>query len=167
MKTWDNFLEALNYQGAGAVELDAWFAPPGGSQLNEFLVTAEVYTDSPNGRYKRAVQDSGTTEEISPSRDNFSPGVIVSAAARTNIGCFNNNSSAQTIIAEVKDTRGALIETLSLTLGPNSWGQTAVTQPVNTGYIKWRPQVGCPCWAVVVDNQSNDGSYIPGRKYIP
>src|SRR5688572_13418967 len=47
---WNDFLaEAFTYTGAGGVFFDGWFSPPGGSIDNLFLVTAEVYTDSPNG----------------------------------------------------------------------------------------------------------------------
>lgn len=60
---WNDFLaEAFTYSGAGGVFFDGWFSPPGGSIDNLFLVTAEVYTDSPNGRYKTVVGNgrSGT-----------------------------------------------------------------------------------------------------------
>ncbi len=63
---WDNFLEGFfEYRGTGAVRFDAWFDPPGGSSDNEFAITAEVYTDSPNGRYSTLVDDGEGAEDIS------------------------------------------------------------------------------------------------------
>ena len=66
MRTWDNFLEAFGYQGAGAVEFDSWFDPPGGSDDFEFILSSETYTDSPNGRYRTLVGQAKISAQLSP-----------------------------------------------------------------------------------------------------
>lgn len=168
MAGWDNFLDAVGVTGAAAAEFDAWFDPPGGSELNEFLVTTEVYTESPNGRYKTVVQDFGILDEIGASFSAFSPGVFVNSTARTNIGCFNRAIiGGQTVSADLMDHTGQLLKTYSVPLVEDGWGQIGVADGVTGGYIRWRPQQSCLCWAVVVDNTSNDGSFIPARQYIP
>ena len=59
-QNYENFLqEVFAYQGAGTVELDAWFGVLGGSSDNEFLLNVEVYTESPSGRYKTIVIPAG------------------------------------------------------------------------------------------------------------
>ncbi|HEX2523560.1 MAG TPA: hypothetical protein VHP35_15670, partial [Terriglobia bacterium] len=55
-RNYDDFLQdVFSYSGPAGIELDALVAPSGGSDLNQFAVFAEVYTDTPNGRYKTVV----------------------------------------------------------------------------------------------------------------
>ena len=190
MRTWDNFLEAFGYQGAGAVEFDSWFDPPGGSDDFEFILSSETYTDSPNGRYKTVVWSG---ENIGTTFPAYSPGVSVGPEQRTNLGCYNS-SSAQTVIAELHSASGRTHEATNLAPGGSDrfrsgaldicvidsvaaksypiflvdqgWNQIPLPDPVVDGYVHWIPQSSCSCWAVVVDNRSNDGSFIPASEYI-
>ena len=51
-RNYSNFLQdVFSYSGAAGVELDAVVAPPGGSDLNQFAVFAEVYNDGAYGVY--------------------------------------------------------------------------------------------------------------------
>lgn len=162
MRTWDNFLEAFGYQGAGAVEFDSWFDPPGGSDDFEFILSSETYTDSPNGRYKTVVWSG---ENIGTTFPAYSPGVSVGPEQRTNLGCYNS-SSAQTVIAELHSASGRTLKSYPIFLVDQGWNQIPLPDPVVDGYVHWIPQSSCSCWAVVVDNRSNDGSFIPASEYI-
>jgi hypothetical protein len=53
-----------------------------------------------------------------------------------------------------------------MNLGEDSWNQIGLGDPVSGGYIRWRSTLSCFCYAVVVDNTSNDGSFIPGVTVI-
>ena len=167
-KNYENFLqEIFSYSGAGSVEFDSWFDAPAGSPDYQFLVSAEVYTDSPNGQYKTVVTTGGPVDDIGPSREAYSPGISVSASARSNIGCFNDSSSSQTVQAQLYAASGSLIHTYSINLAGNGWSQIGISDTVFGGYILWQPQASCYCYAVVVDNTSNDGTFINANKYVP
>jgi hypothetical protein len=161
---YENFLEELfQYQGAGTVELDAWFAILGGSSDNEFLVTAEVYTDSFSGRYKTIVIPADSIGTTFPA---FSAAIYVDASSRTNIGCFNAGFGTNQISTELRSPSGDLINTYQINLSENSWNQIGIGDAVTGGYIRWRPASSAYCYAVVVDNTSNDGSFIPAQEYV-
>jgi hypothetical protein len=163
-QNYENFLqEVFAYQGAGTVELDAWFGILGGSSDNKFLLNVEVYTESPSGRYKTIVIPA---DNISSSFPAFSPGIYVDANSRTNIGCFNDGFGTNLIQADLHSPAGTLINTYQMDLGEDSWNQIGLGDPVSGGYIRWRPTSSCFCYSVVVDNTSNDGSFIPATIYI-
>ncbi len=167
-KNYENFLqEVFGYTGAGAVGLDSWFDPPGGSSDYQFLVTAEVYTDSPSGQYKTVVTTGAPVENIGSSHEAYSPGISVNASSRTNVGCFNDSSSPQTILAHLYSATGTLIHTYSINLPANAWSQIGISNTASGGYILWQPEASCYCYAVVVDNKSNDGTFINATKYVP
>jgi hypothetical protein len=149
-RTFGNFLgDVFGATGAGAVRLES-----------EALVkvTAEVYTDGPGGRFKTIANPAEPSDAIHATSAAVSPGIIVDANSRTNIGCFNESPLAQTVSAEIYDASGLLVNLLSLPLAANGWDQTRVTGFVSNGYVRWRPQAECHCYAVVVDNTSNDRS---------
>ena len=167
-KNYENFLqEVFNYSGAGSVEFDSWFDAPGGSPDYQFLVSAEVYTDSANGQYKTVVTTGGPVDDIGPSREAYSPGISVNASARSNVGCFNDSTSSQTIQAHLYSASGNLIHTYSMNFPGNGWSQIGISDTVSGGYIRWQPLASCYCYAVVVDNTSNDGTFINATKYVP
>ena len=170
-KYWDDFLaEAFGYSGAGAVQFDSAFAPPGASPLNRFFVTAEVYTHSPNGKYKTVVANGiqWDRDMINPPRKSYNIGINVSAAQRTNLGAFNaSDTQANTITAEVYDANGQKTETITFSLPPNGWSQKAVTVPVTNGKVVWSNPLGAYMYAVTVDNQSNDGTLCAASVFVP
>lgn len=167
-KNYDNFLqEVFGYSGAGSVEFDSWFDPPGGSPDYQFLVSAEVFTDSPNGQYKTVVTTGGPVEDIGPGTEAYSPGISIGPSTRTNIGCFNDGGNPQTVQARLYSPSGTLIRTYSLNLVGNGWSQIPLSDPVSGGYVLWQPQASCYCYAVVVDNASNDGTFVNATRYEP
>ncbi len=160
---WDDFLaQAMGYTGAGAVIFDSWYGPTGGSWNYIFLLTAEVYSESPGGKYKTVVSDG--PEWVRQSKENipYNIGINVNAQERTNIGVFNFRSTASlTVKAEVFDGSGALVETFQFNLGPRAWEQKALTVPVTNGTVKWTLADAGYVYAVTVDNKSNDGTMMP------
>ena len=69
--------------------------------------------------------------------------------------------------AELYDSAGNLVATLTITLTPQSWNQVSVPNNVVGGYIKFRPTLPAYCYAVVVDNTSNDGTFLQATEYAP
>ena len=167
VRNYDNFLEQIfAYAGAGSVVFDSWNVP-NGSPLYEFIVSAEVYTDSPNGRFTTVVTSGALLDSISNFSEAFSLGLSVDDSRRTNIGAFNDSNSANAINADLYDASGNLLNTVPLNLNPKSWSQIPLQITVTNGYIKWRANGPAYCYAVAVDNQSNDGTFIPAAEFAP
>ncbi len=158
-KTFTNFLlTVFNYTGGGAVT----FRSPstiGGS--NRFIISTEVR----NGQYGTTVP---AIEFAGSNSRSFSAGVTVDSTSRTNIGCFNQSDAINVIAAKVLDKSGQMtLGTLSLTLGPKAWGQTAVSTIVSDGIIQFDPAENAVCYAAVVNNTINDARYISAVEYEP
>jgi hypothetical protein len=168
IRAWENFLEEeFHYGGAGAVEFDSEFEPPGGSADFKFFVTAEVYTDSPSGRYKTIVATGSTIDSINSTDATYNLGISVDANQLTNIGCFNGSSVENVVSAEVYDISGILLDTITFNLKRNGWQQQGVSVAVTDGFIRWRPSLSAYAYMVVVDNSSNDGTFAPATAYVP
>jgi len=54
-----------------------------------------------------------------------------------------------------------------LMLLPKGWGQIPITTVVSNGYIQFEPSAEAVCYAVVVDNATNDGNFITAVEYAP
>ena len=156
LKTYTNFLQdVFQYTGGGAVT----FRSP--SSNNRFIVSSEVRT----GGYSTPVPSLDFAGSNSRS---FSAGVSVDSTWRTNIGCFNQSSVANTVTATVFDKSGTqTLGTVTLNLAPNAWGQTAVPQIVSDGFVRFTPGEAAVCYSVVVSNTTNDGRFIPATEYQP
>ena len=174
---WDNFLEdVFNYRGAGAVEFDSWFDPPGGSDDHEYSITAEVYTDSPNGRYSTVVIDGDGSDAVFfcrraiPGLVVVNPGITVNEMQRVNVGLFNEWPDTSTILAHVGDAGGNIVQTIEFNVPAYSWAQKSISARVENGFVSWTCETSaCAAylWAVTVDNQSNDGRFLPPIHYTP
>jgi hypothetical protein len=152
LKSYQNFLsDMFAFGGAGAVKFDS------GSDQNQFVLNAEVYTDTANGRYITTVPALPFDASNAVS---YVVGVSVDANNRTNIGAFNDFASSNTITAELYDSSGTLVNTVTLTLPPNAWNQMAVPNNLSGGFIEFTPTLPAFCYAVVVNNISNDGDFI-------
>src|ERR1051325_3530298 len=156
LKTYANFLrEVFGYTGGGAVV----FQSPSGA--NRFIVNADIRT----GRYSTSVPVS---EFAGSSSKSFAAGVTVDANSRTNVGCLNQSSSANAVKVTVYDNSGTqVLGTQTLNLLPNAWSQAGVTWIVNGGYVRFEPSDNALCYAVVVDNSTNDGRFVPAAEYQP
>jgi hypothetical protein len=167
-KVWDDFLgTGFGYNGAGGVEFDSWFIPVGGSETYEFFVTAEVYTDSPNGRYKTVVVNGIQPQALTGLRRATSIGLNVNANERTNLGVLNDAAATANVRAEVYDSSGQLVETLVFTIPPRGWAQQPITTNITEGRVEWKTDNMIYAWSVSVDNRSNDGSLNYPTYYVP
>ena len=155
-KVFGNFLGTVfATTGGGAVVLSS----PDPS--NRFVVSSEVTA----GSFSTSVPALEFAGSNSPS---FAPGINVNSTSRTNVGCFNQSDAANTITATVLDSTGKLtIGTATLTLPPHAWGQTGITPVVTDGYVRFNPSDSAVCYAVVVDNTTNDGRFISAAEYRP
>jgi hypothetical protein len=168
VRNYENFLQQIfDFSGAGAVKFDSLAGAPGGTTGREFIVTSEVYTDGPGGSYKTVASAGPILEDTLPEFDSFSLGINVNANSRANVGAFNSSAGANEINADVYDSSGSLLTTVTLALEAKTWNQVAVPVNVTGGYIKWRLQSPAFCYAVVVDNKSNDGTFIPASDFVP
>ena len=169
-RNYDNFLQdVFSYSGAAGVELDAVAAPSaGGSDLNQFAVFAEVYNDGANGVYKTVVNIADPADGLSLTDPSITPGIFVDGSARTNVGCLNTATTQAIVNVDVYSSSGGLLTTHFLTVPAGGWAQNGILQDVTGGYLIWRLQFGVSpsCFAVVVDNQTNDGSFIPPIKSV-
>ncbi|MCU1228018.1 MAG: hypothetical protein JWO97_902 [Acidobacteria bacterium] len=164
LKTYQNFLDAVfGLVGGGAVQ----FRSPesaGGSHDNRFIVNAEIWTAGAS-RYGTSLP---TLEFAGTSSRSFSPGVSVGTGSRANVGCFNQSDAANAIKATVYDASGkVVVGTVNLNLPANAWGQAGITSVVSNGYVQFDPSDSAVCYAVVVDNTTNDGNFIAATEYRP
>ena len=174
----ENFLQdVFNYRGAGAVIFDSQLVTPGGDEAFQFSVSAEVYTDSPNGRYTTVVAngEGGFPLDIGSNGVERgvltgSPGVNVNSRQRLNVGVFNITDSAQIIRAYVLNSILETVQTITFQVPALGWAQKAVSARITNGFIVWE-STDAEClaypWAVMVDNQSNDGVFFPAMQYDP
>jgi hypothetical protein len=157
LKTWTNFLDAVFHAtGGGAVTFRTE------SPAQRFVVNTEIRSGGHFGTSVPALEFAGTDSR------SFSPGITVGTNSRTNVGCFNQADAANSIKATVRDASGTLtLGSITLNLRANAWGQTALTTIVSGGYVQFDPSDAAVCYAVVVDNGTNDGRFIPAAEYRP
>jgi hypothetical protein len=164
LKTYTNFLDAVfnGFAGGGAVT----FTSPdtsGGTRNNRFIVNTEVRTAGT--RYSTPIP---VLEFSGSNSRSFAPGITVDSNTRTNIGCFDQSGAANSVKATILDNTGKqTIGTVTLNLAANGWGQTAVNSIVSNGNIQFDPTDSAVCYAVVVDNATNDGRFISAAEYKP
>lgn len=164
LKTYTNFLDAVfnGFSGGGAVT----FVSPdsaGGTRNNRFIVSTEVRTAG--ARYGTTIP---VLEFTGTSSRSFAPGVTVDSNTRTNVGCFDQSGAANSVKATILDNTGKqTLGSVTLNLAANGWGQTAVTTIVSGGYVQFDPTDSAVCYAVVVDNATNDGRFISAAEYKP
>ncbi|MBV9495435.1 MAG: hypothetical protein JOZ54_14395 [Acidobacteria bacterium] len=164
LKTYTNFLaDVFNFTGGGAVVFSAPEST-GGQHNNRFIVMADVRS-GPGFRYGTTVPVS---EFAGSSSKSFAAGITVDSNARTNVGCLNQSSSANSVRVTIFDNSGhQTIGTQTLSLLPNAWGQMGVTSVVTGGYAMFEPSDSAVCYAVVVDNQTTDGRFVSAAEYTP
>jgi len=163
LKAYTNFLDTVfQYTGGGAVT----FRSPdsaGGQRNNRFIVNSEVRTSGT--RYSTSVP---VLDFAGSSSRSFSPGVTVDSNSRTNVGCFNQSDAPQAVAVTVLDSTGkTTVGTTTLVLPGNAWGQAPVNSVVSNGLVQFDPTDNAVCYAVVVDNSTNDGRFIAAAEYRP
>ena len=167
IRNYPNFLQdVFSYSGAGTVNFDSLSLSGGNSHL-AFLVSAEVYIESEKGRFQTVVTTGPPLDPVSPTSSAYSLGITVDPNTRTNIGCFNTSFSTNIVNVELYDATNHLVTIVTLTVAGSSWIQTSLPNAVAGGYIRWKPTSPAYCYAVVVNNTSNDGTFIPAVNYTP
>lgn len=153
--TYNNILADLfGYSGGGAIDLDS------GNSGHVFIVNSQVYVDTLSGRYTTAVQFADDLGAITPSRPGFVVGVSINSARRTNIGCASNTGFDQTITFQAFDASNfAVGSPFSFNLAGFGWAQYGVDLSLTNGGIRINATLNAVCYAVEVDNTSNDGTY--------
>jgi len=164
LKVYENFMDSvLKLTGAGAARFES-DESAGGQRNNRFILSSEVWTTSTLGRFGTTVP---VLEFAGSDTKSFAAGVTVDPSARTNVGCFNQSSSANDVKVTIFDGAGKSVATLTLSLPGNAWGQTGVGANVVGGYAVFEPSDSAVCWATVVDNGSNDGRFVSAAEYAP
>src|SRR5262249_51713751 len=163
LRTFQNFLaEVFNVTGGGAVTLKA-SETAGGTHNNRFIVSTEVRTSGTH--YSTTIP---ALEFAGSNSRSFVAGVTVDSSTRTNVGCFNQSSVANSVKVTVLDSTGAqTVGTTTLNLAANGWGQTGISSVVSNGYVQFDPAEATVCYAVVVDNTTSDGRFISAIEYRP
>ena len=155
LKTYTNFLsDVFGATGGGAVTLRA----PDPS--NRFIVSSEVRT----GGFNTTVP---ALEFAGSSSRSFAPGVTADSTTRTNVGCFNQADAANSVKATVFDNTGHAAGSVTLNLAPKAWGQSGTPFVVSNGYVQFDPSDSAVCYAVVVNDSTNDGRFISAAEYRP
>lgn len=158
LKTYTNFLQTVfSYTGGGA----ATFSSPDPS--NRFILNSEVRTGE-NGAYTTPVPP---LEFAGSNSRSFSPGIIVDANWRTNVGCFNQSDAPNPVKATILDKNGMTVGTVNLNLAAKAWGQTPVNSMITDGVVRFEPTEAAVCYAVVVSNATNDGRFVSATEYTP
>lgn len=153
--TSNNFLaDVFGYTGGGAIDLDS------GNTSLKFVVNSQVYVDTVNGRYTTAVQFADDLGAITPSRPGYVVGISVNSSRRTNVGCASNSGNPQSISFQAFDSSNfAVGNPIVFTLAPFGWSQYSYTGSLTNGGIYVTASQSAVCYAVEVDNASNDGTY--------
>ena len=159
---WDNFLRSVfDYAGNGSVVLRSESDSEAGDSMEsryKFYLTAEVYSDSGDGRFSTPVVN-GTAPMFDERDRAYNFGITVNEDQRTNIGAFNPSDEPVSVQADVSDESG-LVETLNFEMAPYSWQQKPITATVDFGWIQWNTSGGAYLWAVTVDNRTHDGTLV-------
>ncbi len=159
---WDNFFKSVfDYTGNGSVVLESERDSEAGDAREsryKFYLTAEVYSDSENGRFTTPVVN-GIAPLVDAGDRAYNFGISVNEHQRTNIGAFNPSDAPVSIEAEVSGESG-LLETVNFEMAPYSWQQKPISATVDFGWIEWKTSGGTYLWAVSVDNRSNDGTLV-------
>jgi hypothetical protein len=153
--TYNNLLsDVFGYYGGGAVDLNS------GNTGYKFVVNSQVYVDTLSGRYTTSVQFADDLGDITPSRPGYVIGVSVNSLRRTNVGCASNSPYDQTITFQAFDANNyAVGSPFSFTLYAWGWAQYSYSSSLTNGGIYITASQNAVCYAVEVDNTSNDGTY--------
>ncbi len=136
----------------------------------DLVVTSEVYVDGPNGRFSTATDTWTILDFLGSTSFDWTTGVRVDSRTRANLACSNASYSASIVrVALYHPTSpGPMLKEYQLTLLPWSWQQIPVDVAVDGGTLLWRPYGGeAFCYAVNVDNVSNDGTFLGRATFVP
>ena len=164
--------DVFQYTGGAALLFQT--DPNSIDSLAPFLLTAEVYVEGTSGRFSTPLQLLGPADRVASSEDvgfSLSPGVVIDANNRANIGCANFDASPAVITATL--TAGATtLWSHAFSLQSQQWQQISVglSGAPSGSTVSFRssgPTQSLYCYAVNVNNGSNDGTQIPAIYVVP
>lgn len=166
LKVYENFIQSVfNVSGTAGAATFATDDTPGGTHNNRVIVSTETWTLNAAG------DRFGTTVPVLefPGTDSrsFAAGVTVDSSSRTNVGCFNQSGSVNEVAVAIFDGAGKQVGSANLSLPAHAWGQTGVSANVTNGYARFSPADAAVCWAVIVNNKSNDARFVSSVEYTP
>jgi hypothetical protein len=172
-RRWDNFLQdVFGFTGGGGL-----IFTEGSSKV--FIAVVEVYVDGPNGRYTTPVtgllpEDAILPSSLAPGAFFVAPGIQNNAGNRANFGCLSLAPIASSVRVDFYAfTNGELTTTFStLNLQAVAWQQVPVPIVGDDiiavfGLTTNDPSLIAYCYAVNVNNASNDGNSIVSRRTPP
>ena len=164
--TFDNALQDLfSYTGGGGLVI--YTDPSTPNRGDQFVVSAQVYVEGPNGLYTTPIPAMTAGDQVHTPFDtpgeSVSVGVQVDAQNRANVACANDASTSTSVVtATLHDNSGVQIWQTTMTLGPGVWQQVPVPVNVERGSISWVATGSITyCYAVNVNDTSNDGTLLP------
>lgn len=172
-RRWDNFLQdVFKFTGGGGLILTE-------SSSKVFVAVVEVYVDGPNGRYTTPVtgllpDDAILPSSLAPGAIFVAPGIQNNAGNRANFGCLSLAPIASTMRVDFHAlTNGEhTVTSTTMNLQSLAWQQQAV--PITGddiiavfGLTTDDPSLIAYCYAVNVNNASNDGNSIVARRTPP
>ncbi|HTS03830.1 MAG TPA: hypothetical protein VMN04_15010 [Thermoanaerobaculia bacterium] len=171
-RVYENVLSDLfGYTGGAGIRL--WEST--NSRL--FLASAEVYADTPNGRYSTPIYGMSLDDRVASVAEtglSFSPGLQVDAANRSNFGCANMDAAPVSVQADFYTSAGgtsAPAKSVQIDLPASGWAQAAVPVTDELVNVRFRyfgggGALGVYCYGVTVNNASADGTSVPAV-YVP
>jgi hypothetical protein len=164
--TFDNALQDLfSYTGGGGLVI--YTDPSTPNRGDQFVVSAQVYVEGPNGLYTTPIPAMTAGDQVHTPFDtpgeSVSVGVQVDAQNRANVACANDASTSTSVVtATLHDNSGVQVWQTTMTLGPGVWQQVPVPVNVERGSISWVATGSITyCYAVNVNDTSNDGTLLP------
>lgn len=173
LRRWDNFLlDVFTFTGGGGLVLTEDTSKP-------FIAVVEVYVDGPNGRFSTPVTGILADDAIVSPAD--APGAIFAVAGiqnnagnRANFGCLSLAPVASSVKVDFFAFIGTDLTTTSTTLNLQavSWQQQAVPIPGDDIVALFSLTTNdssliAYCYAVNVNNTSNDGNSVVARRTPP
>jgi hypothetical protein len=172
-RRWDNFLqEVFGFTGGGGLVFIE-----GSSKA--FIAIVEVYVDGPNGRYTTPVTgllpgDAVLPPSLAAGAFFVAPGIQNNAGNRANFGCLSLAPIASSVRVDFYAFTNGELTTASATLSlpPVAWQQVPVAIAGDDiiavfGLTANDPSLIAYCYAVNVNNASNDGNSIVARRTPP
>lgn len=171
----DNFLdETFQYTGGAALLFQT--RSDNIDPHAPFLLTAEVYAEGASGRFSTYLPVLGAADRVASRTDagaSFSPGVVIDGNNRANVGCVNfDATNSVTIAATLVTGSGTHLWNNAFSLQPQQWQQVPVNlaglpSGSTLSFHSLDASMDLYCYAVNVNNASNDGTQIPAIYVVP
>jgi len=169
-RSWADLVGSQGFQveGKGALELDGWFDPPGGTSDNNFVVHAGLYRIFPGfGLVYTTLSVQGSLDSVGGSYDGYITGIPNNRWRKTSIGAYN--AGATTLLATVTyiDSSGGTVETEPLIVSAGAWREIALKKDLSVGCVKLSSGGSLYAYAVTTDTNTGDMNFQAASSFIP